>query len=92
MSKPLALKAKEPNLPGEFGFEFCVDTAISRVAGIYGIYIYIYMVTRSAAPPLPPFHGLWSRMPPLLWDGVWVPSSLFPLWGGCGGFGVLGLA
>ena len=29
-------------------------------------------------PPLPPLHGLWSRMPPLLW-------------GGCGGFGVLGL-
>ena len=29
------------------------------------------MVTRSAAPPLPPLHGLWSRMPPLLWDGVW---------------------
>ena len=35
------------------------------------------MVTRSAAPPppSPPLHGLWSRMPPLLWDGVWVPSS-----------------
>ena len=30
-------------------------------------------------PPLAPLHGLWSRMPPLLW-------------GGCGGFGVLGLA
>ena len=25
-------------------------------------------------PPFPPpLHGLWSRMPPLLWDGVWVP-------------------
>ena len=34
------------------------------------------MVTRSAAPPPPPpLHGLWSRMPPLLWDGVRVPSS-----------------
>ena len=21
-------------------------------------------------PPLPPLHGLWCRMPPLLWDGV----------------------
>ena len=28
-------------------------------------------------------------MPPLLWDGV---GALFPLWGGCGGLGVLGLA
>ena len=52
-------------------------------------YIYIYMVTRSAAPPSPPLHGLWSRMPPLLWDGLWVPSS--PCGVVVGGFGVLGL-
>ena len=32
---------------------------------------------RGPPPPSPPLHGLWSRMPPLLWDGVWVPSSLF---------------
>ena len=54
-----------------------------RARGMY-VCVYIYMciyiythnvVTRSAAPPSPPLHGLWSRMPPLLWDGVWVPSS-----------------
>ena len=50
----------------------------------------IYMVTRSAAPPLPP--PPWSMVqdapPPVGWSA----GSLFPLWGGCGGFGVLGLA
>ena len=49
-----------------------------------------YMVTRSAAPPLPP--PPWSMVqdapPPVGWS----VGSLFPLWGGCGGFGVLGLA
>ena len=50
--------------------------------------VYIYMVTRSAAPPLPP--PPWSMVqdapPPVGW-GVG-PSSP---WGGCGGFVVLGL-
>ena len=56
--------------------------------GVY-IYIYIYMcvVTRSAAPPLPPLHGLWSRMPPLLWDGLSVPSSPCGVVVGVLGFG-----
>ena len=41
------------------------------------IYIYIYTHTYIYGHALrgPPLHGLWSRMPPLLWDGVWVPSS-----------------
>ena len=51
------------------------------------VYIYIYthnVVTRSAAPPPPP---PWSMVQdaPLLWDGVWVPSSpvgwLWGFWG-----------
>ena len=41
-------------------------------------------------PPLPP--PPWSMVqdapPPVGWS----VGSLFPLWGGCGGFGVLGLA
>ena len=47
----------------------------------------LYMVTRSAAPlpPPPPWSMVQDGPPP-------VGGSLFPLWGGCGGFGVLGLA
>ena len=41
--------------------------------------------SRAPRPPFP-LHGLWSRMPSLLWDGVW---SLFLLWGGCGVLGQL---
>ena len=39
------------------------------------VHIYIYGHALRGPPPSPPLHGLWSRMPPLLWDGVWVPSS-----------------
>ena len=54
------------------------------------VYI-IYMVTRSAAPPLspPPWSMVQDAPPPSCGMSV---GSLFPLWGGCGGFGVLGLA
>ena len=35
-----------------------------------------YMVTRSAAPPPPPPSMVYGPgCPPLLWDGVWIPSS-----------------
>ena len=47
-----------------------------------------YMVTRLAAPPLPPWSMVQDAPPPVGWS----VGSLFPLWGGCGGFGVLGLA
>ena len=52
--------------------------------------LWVYMVTRSAAPPLPPsmVYGAGCPPPPVGWS----VGSLLALWGGCGGFGVLGLA
>ena len=38
-------------------------------------HICIYMITRSAAPPPPPPPWSMVQDAPLVWDGVWVPSS-----------------
>ena len=43
--------------------------------------------SRAPRPP-PPWSMVQDGPPPVGWSG----GSLFPLWGGCGGFGVLGLA
>ena len=60
----------------------CVYTCIHMCMCVWMcIYIYIYVRifiyghALRGPPPSPPLHGLWSRMPLLLWDGVWVPSS-----------------
>ena len=60
--------------------------------------VYIYIWSRAPRPPLPPLHGLWSRMPPpLLWDECGFPlPPVGWLWGFWGfgsslSFRVLGL-
>ena len=67
---------RDPSQPGQLP-----NSVISTLLGWGSIY------GHALGGPSPPLHGLWSRMPPLLWDGVWVPSSP------CGVVvGVLGLA
>ena len=58
------------------------------------LYIYITIYGHALrGPPLPPpsmvYGPGWPPPPPPV---GWSVGSLFPLWGGCGGFGVLGLA
>ena len=48
----------------------------------------LYGHALSGPPPSPPWSMVQDAPPPVGWS----VGSLFPLWGGCGGFGVLGLA